>query len=138
MLKRQAVGKTVVALLALVAVTGASFGAGGLVQQTCIIDLSGTPGLGASYSGVDCPREACCCGAKAAPRACACQRPNERPVAPPPVRDDSRALELAPWIASLATVWMAAAAESAAPAGPCDFFTPTSRSVQTLLCVWRI
>lgn len=91
---------------------------------------------------LDCAASApCCCGTSPNTRACCC-RGNDTPSPQLPAipNDTSRTVKWMPWIdAALCHLTLAPSERSnSLPARSFFFFTPFQRSIQSLLCVWRI
>jgi len=81
----------------------------------------------------------CCCGTSPEARACCC-RQNDTPSQPPPAapNDTGRTLKWTPWIDAPLSDLGIAHPEQSNPLPPRSFFTPFQRTIQSLLCVWRI
>jgi len=81
----------------------------------------------------------CCCKATAGSRACCCRRDNDSPPPPPATPNDSaRALKWVPWVDAPSRIFVIVARQRASFAHGGGFYTSLQRSVQTLLCIWRI
>jgi hypothetical protein len=133
MLHRPSILNVALTLLTVLAIAGMGFGAAGMPREGCAV--SATAGVRDSDS--PCP-QACCCGTTASPRACGCDRDEETPAWPPPPPDDWRSAKWSPGIDAAKVVPLTAASENEAPALNRLFYSPPQRSLQSLLCVWRI
>ena len=88
----------------------------------------------------DCATSApCCCGTSPDTRACCC-RQNETPSPQPPAtpNDTGRTIKWMPWIEAAFGHLMTAPPARSNSLPLRSFFTPFQRSIQSLLCVWRI
>jgi hypothetical protein len=81
----------------------------------------------------------CCCSKSAKAGPCCCGK-NDAPLSPPPVipNDTRGALKWIPWIGTPADDLVIVRAERTIRFHTCDFLPIFQRSVQVLLCVWRI
>ena len=81
----------------------------------------------------------CCCAATAESRTCCCRQDKNPP--PPPLtapNDPERTLKLVPWVNAPSGEFVIITRERASLPYCGGFYSPLKRSVQTLLCVWRI
>lgn len=140
MFAQQKTFRLATALLALAGIASTSLSSAASAHNPCGGRFSVTA-EGAANSGTACPRErACCCGAKAQPRGCSCHRNDKTPLAPSSAPYGlERVLKSVPWMVSPAPPCAVVAPEQAVRLQTVNlFFSPCERSVQSLLCVWRI
>jgi hypothetical protein len=81
----------------------------------------------------------CCCGTTSETRACRC-RQNGSPEPQPPAtpNDTGRTIKWIPWLDTPQGLLTKDAPERSRFLPPVSFHTPIQRSIQSLLCIWRI
>ena len=80
----------------------------------------------------------CCCGMAGDSRTCSCCRDNESPPPPPatPIEPE-RTYKWMPW-ADASAAFVIVTCERAILSQGSGLYSPLKRSVQSLLCIWRI
>jgi len=117
-------------LVALLAVAGA-VGAQSLPNGSCVTTA-------AKQCCGPKPRT-CCCGKAAQAAVCHCRGDSDEPATPAlPPDGSSRVVKAAPWIGVAVSFDGNAAGPTFLLAASRSFFSPAGRSLQSLLCIWRI
>jgi hypothetical protein len=131
MFRRRSIPNVATTLALVLAIAGAGMGGPQMVRPACGIAFE-PPKIAPQECGHE---RSCCCGKNESPRACGCDR--EQPPTPAAPDDAGRTLKLATWIDAPPAILTALEAKrQSAPRDPI-FYSP-QRSVQSLLCVWRI
>ena len=129
MFARHTISRIATSLLGLVAIGSMGFAA----PRQCG-DLK--PRDPKSICGIDRP---CCCGTTATSGACCCHRDEETPTPLPAPPDDQGRMQMwVPWIGTPSALVVLVPREQADVVPFSSFISTFARSVQSLLCVWRV
>jgi hypothetical protein len=122
---------------AIILMLATSVAAGGFGQTRCAANLCVDSSAGASTSGC-CGPQCRCSGAVSEVRACCCTKPDKDPAQLPATTSSKVSTDLSwiPWAylpaGAVAIAALAHAEESVSSS------SPIVRSVQSVLCIWRI